>query len=192
MTVETITPVCGLRPITAYGIRNAQHVTSSFILPTTALHIDKPPCTALSKMAISDFSMARQFLHLTIFLLVYSASTSTVTGRKPGNLTLGYLPALKGDAQYLQGFVISGAISYAIDQINNDSYLLPNHHLNLIWADTHADSFHGTRELTQLWKDGAVAFFGPEDECEKEAFVAAAWDLPMISYVCSTYLIYSL
>ncbi|OQV14132.1 Guanylate cyclase 32E [Hypsibius exemplaris] len=107
--------------------------------------------------------------------------------RKPYNITLGYLTAIKGseNAQFRQGLVISGAISYAIDQINNNSNLLPNHHLNLIWADTHADSFYGTRELTTLWASGAVAFFGPEDTCEKEAFIAAAWDLPMISYKCS-------
>lgn len=30
---------------------------------------------------------------------------------------------------------------------------------------------------------GAVAFIGPDDTCSSEALVAAAWNLPMISYV---------
>ncbi|XP_055334707.1 receptor-type guanylate cyclase Gyc76C-like [Paramacrobiotus metropolitanus] len=107
---------------------------------------------------------------------------------KPFNLTLGYLTAIQGSdtaAAFRQGVVISGAISYAIDQINNRTDLLPYHHLNLIWNDTETDPSIGTKVLTSLWKQGAVAFFGPEDTCEKEAFIAAAWNLPMISYKCS-------
>lgn len=112
-------------------------------------------------------------------------SGSLIIARKPYNLTLGYLTAIQGssNAAFRQGLVISGAISYAIDQINNNTDLLPYHHLNFIWNDTEADSSKGTRALTNLWKQGAVAFFGPEDTCEKEAFIAAAWNLPMISYV---------
>lgn len=35
----------------------------------------------------------------------------------------------------------------------------------------------------ELWKQGAVAFIGPEDSCQTEAMMAASINLPMISYV---------
>lgn len=37
--------------------------------------------------------------------------------------------------------------------------------------------------MTQMRDRGAVAFIGPDDTCSSEALVAAAWNLPMISYV---------
>lgn len=101
------------------------------------------------------------------------------------NITIGYLTVDK-TAVFMrgkQGRVISGAISYAIELINNDTSLLPRHRLKMIWGDTMADTLVGTRLLTQQWRQGAVAFIGLEDSCSVEATVAAAWNLPMVSYV---------
>lgn len=39
------------------------------------------------------------------------------------------------------------------------------------------------RVMTEMRDNGTVAFIGPEDTCRSEALVAAAWNLPMISYV---------
>ena len=77
-------------------------------------------------------------------------------------------------------------MSLAVNDVNSDPTILAGHQLNFIWSDNQADTLVGTRELTMQWKRGAVAFFGPEDSCDVEARVAAAWNLPMISYV-STY-----
>lgn len=101
------------------------------------------------------------------------------------NVTIGYLTVDK-TAIFMrgkQGRVISGAISYAIELINNDTTILPKHRLKMIWGDTMADTLVGTRLLTHQWRQGAVAFIGLEDSCSVEAKVAAAWNLPMISYV---------
>lgn len=101
------------------------------------------------------------------------------------NITIGYLTVVK-TVKYIrgrQGKIISGAISYALKLINEDPNLLPNYHLSLIWNDTKAETLLGTKQLTEQWKSGAVAFIGLEDSCSVEARVAAAWDLPMISYV---------
>ena len=86
----------------------------------------------------------------------------------------------------LQGRVISGAMTYAIRKINSDPGLLAGHKLFFVWADTHADTLQSTKSLTHQWREGAVAFFGPEDSCDVEARVAASWNLPMISYVSRT------
>lgn len=37
--------------------------------------------------------------------------------------------------------------------------------------------------MTEMRDNGAVAFIGPDDTCYSEGLVAAAWNLPMISYV---------
>jgi guanylate cyclase len=39
------------------------------------------------------------------------------------------------------------------------------------------------RVMTEMRDNGTVAFIGPDDTCRSEALVAAAWNLPMISYV---------
>lgn len=39
------------------------------------------------------------------------------------------------------------------------------------------------RVMTEMRDNGTVAFIGPDDTCYSEALVAAAWNLPMISYV---------
>ena len=82
----------------------------------------------------------------------------------------------------IQGRLISGAITLAVNEINNDD-LIPGHKINMIWADTRANSLLATRFLAEQWRDGAVAFFGPEESCTVEARVAASFQLPMISYV---------
>lgn len=38
--------------------------------------------------------------------------------------------------------------------------------------------------MTEMRDSGSIAFIGPDDTCSSEALVAAAWNLPMISYVC--------
>jgi hypothetical protein len=43
------------------------------------------------------------------------------------------------------------------------------------------------RVMTEMRDNGTVAFIGPEDTCRSEALVAAAWNLPMISYVSLGY-----
>ena len=38
--------------------------------------------------------------------------------------------------------------------------------------------------MTQMWQNENVSvFIGPDDKCTNEALVAAAWNIPMISYV---------
>lgn len=100
-------------------------------------------------------------------------------------ITVGYLTA-ESSKRYIknkQGRIISGAMKFAVEKINRDPTLLVGHKLEFTWRDTMAETLHGTLQLTELWKLGAQAFFGPEDSCDVEARVAAAWNLPMISYV---------
>lgn len=39
------------------------------------------------------------------------------------------------------------------------------------------------RVMTEMRDNGTIVFIGPDDTCSSEALVAAAWNLPIISYV---------
>ena len=49
--------------------------------------------------------------------------------------------------------------------------------------DNKADTLESLRGMTEQYTAGAVAFIGPEDTCEREARLAAAWNIPMIAFV---------
>ncbi|XP_076366164.1 receptor-type guanylate cyclase Gyc76C-like isoform X2 [Tachypleus tridentatus] len=118
----------------------------------------------------------------SLFIFVMLALPTSVIQE---NFTVGYLANFRGyNNPNRQGLVISGAISYALQKINRDK-LLGNNTLHLIYNDTLGEVLTGTKAVLQQWNRGVIAFFGPEDSCDKEAAVAAAVNLPMISYKCA-------
>ncbi|XP_072943508.1 receptor-type guanylate cyclase Gyc76C-like isoform X2 [Epargyreus clarus] len=106
---------------------------------------------------------------------------------KKYNITVGYLPSIKGELRDRQGLAISGALSLALEDINNSTELLPDVNLLLEWNDTRCDTVIATKLLTDMSCSGVVAFFGPEGRCQTEAVIAQSRNLPMISYKCSDY-----
>jgi class 3 adenylate cyclase/ABC-type branched-subunit amino acid transport system substrate-binding protein len=101
-------------------------------------------------------------------------------------IKIGYLTNIHGrNNQERQGIVISGAITYAISKVNKDLTKLGGRRIELIANDTEGQTLLGTSALLHQWRQGAVAFFGPEDSCEVEATIASAINLPMISYKCA-------
>ncbi|XP_008543533.1 receptor-type guanylate cyclase Gyc76C [Microplitis demolitor] len=110
-----------------------------------------------------------------------------IASRKPQNLTVGYLTAIKGGLKERQGLAISGAMSMAIDEINNDPNILPNVRLVMRWNDTKGETVEATKAMIDMICEGVAAFFGPEGNCFVEATVAQSRNIPMISYKCSDY-----
>ncbi|XP_039746602.1 receptor-type guanylate cyclase Gyc76C-like isoform X2 [Pararge aegeria] len=106
---------------------------------------------------------------------------------KKFNITIGYLPSITGERRDRQGLAISGALSMALEDVNNSTKLLPDVKLLLKWNDTRCDTVTAIRMLTDMTCSGVVAFFGPEGRCHTEAIVAMSRNLPMISYKCSDY-----
>lgn len=101
-------------------------------------------------------------------------------------IKVGYLTNIHGRSHpQRQGIVISGAITYAISRVNKDATRLKGKQIELIANDTEGQTLTGTSAILHQWRQGAVAFFGPEDSCEVEAAVASAINLPMISYKCA-------
>lgn len=83
------------------------------------------------------------------------------------------------------GSTISGALVVAIDEINNNPKLLPNHTLKYIWGNTCGNDTQSTRMFMEHWQAGARLFIGPEKTCKTEASMASAQNLPIISYRCN-------
>ncbi|XP_059618023.1 guanylate cyclase 32E-like [Phlebotomus argentipes] len=100
------------------------------------------------------------------------------------NITIGFL------ASYVHTKVVLGALPLAVEAVNRDSSLLPGHRLLFRPVDIgkpSASSYRAQpiRAMTQMRDEGVAAFIGPDDSCTTEALIAAAWNLPMISYKCT-------
>ena len=84
------------------------------------------------------------------------------------------------------GRAISGALSYAIEQVNNCSCLLPNINLNFVHTDTQGKQNISTEALVDMLFEDTAAFFGPEGpDCSTEAMVAGSKNRAIITYNCA-------
>ena len=102
-------------------------------------------------------------------------------------LTIGLL------SSYGMSKVALGAIPLAIEAINSDPNLLPNHTLQFVSADignpvgNDGLAMLAIRRMTEMRDyNHTIAFIGPDGQCSAEALVAAAWNVPMITYVSKT------
>lgn len=120
---------------------------------------------------------------LLLSTVLSSCAPGTYGSQNKTILTVGYLTAAKGELKDRQGLAISGALTMALDEINNSKNILPNVQLDLRWNDTRGETVVATRAITEMICDGVAAFFGPEGPCHTEAIVSQSRNIPMISYV---------
>ncbi|XP_045542882.1 guanylate cyclase 32E [Papilio machaon] len=102
--------------------------------------------------------------------------------------TLGYLTGSQrrpGDFTYERpGRVISGAISMAVDEVNEKLLGTMGHSLEFIVAETYGQEEVSIKQVAALWASNVSAFIGPQETCVHEGRMAAAFNLPMVSYFC--------
>lgn len=120
---------------------------------------------------------------LVLGALLLAPVESDAARVKPVNLTIGYLPTITGDQRDKQGLSISGAITYALEQIREKSLLPDGVTLTLQHNDTRSDLLFTTKALTEMMCGDVVAVFGPENTCNVEATITSAWNRLMISHV---------
>lgn len=98
---------------------------------------------------------------------------------------IGFLPALSANKGQNKHFV--GAFQFALEHINKEWESL-GYRINSTTVDNKADTLESIRGMTSLYLNGTIAFIGPEDTCAIEAKLAAAWNVPMIAFVCENYI----
>ncbi|XP_064623318.1 guanylate cyclase 32E-like [Lineus longissimus] len=129
--------------------------------------------------------------YIVFILIFFLGSRDYVILVKADNFTLGYIPTLtflgetSKNLMSIPGRLISGAMTLALDDINNSTTILAGHNLRMMFMDNANDDLISINALSLMWKNGAVAFIGPENRCKTESKVAAAWDLPIVSFKCN-------
>ncbi|XP_063601138.1 guanylate cyclase 32E-like [Penaeus indicus] len=100
------------------------------------------------------------------------------------NITIGFL------SSFTYNKLALGALPLAVEDVNNDRNLLPGKRLVFEVADVGNSNLEALaalsiRRMTTMRDKGHLVFIGPDDNCANEALVAAAWNLPMITYKCA-------
>lgn len=92
---------------------------------------------------------------------------------------------MTGELSFAAAFLV------AVDTINNSSMGF-NFTLSIDWNDTRCSELVGIKAMSQQLTRSVHAFIGPGNEsfCATSARVAAAWNIPMISYVSWYHLCY--
>ncbi|XP_037807798.1 speract receptor isoform X2 [Lucilia sericata] len=123
---------------------------------------------------------------LAIFILNLIDFKISVRGEK---FTLGYLTGSQrspGNLDYQKpGITISGAITLAVKEVNEEKLKTLGHSLDFIVAETYGDEVNSIKQTASLWTKQIVAYIGPQETCIHEGRMAAAFNLPMISYYCT-------
>jgi hypothetical protein len=101
--------------------------------------------------------------------------------------TLGYLTGSQrrpGDHGYSRpGLSISGAISLAVKELNAGPMGKRGHRLEFVVPDTYGEELASIAHTADMCTKKVAAYIGPQETCVTEARMAAAFNLPMISYV---------
>ncbi|XP_037521917.2 guanylate cyclase 32E [Rhipicephalus sanguineus] len=127
-------------------------------------------------------------LQRAIAILLVILSRRSAYTRTNETIVLGYLTGsqrLPGDRSYRRpGLAISGALTLAVDKVNLRAPLMGGRRLDVLIAETFGRERHSVLQTARLWRQNVSAFIGPQETCVHEAFLAAALNLPMVSYFC--------
>ncbi|KAL1497780.1 hypothetical protein ABEB36_008678 [Hypothenemus hampei] len=122
-------------------------------------------------------------------LLLVAVICSIFNEINSDTFTIGYLTGSQrrpGDREYSRpGLTISGAISLAVEEVNRGPLAKLGHQLDFIVAETYGEEIISVQKTADLWTRNVSAYIGPQETCEHEAFMAAAFNVPMISYFCT-------
>ena len=78
----------------------------------------------------------------------------------------------------------AAAFKIAVDRVNNDRALLPNHEIKFVYNDTKLQESKSIKAMyEQLNKHNVSAFVGFGWSCHSAALIATAVNVPIISYV---------
>ncbi|CAK9821911.1 Guanylate cyclase 32E [Anthophora retusa] len=123
------------------------------------------------------------------YLLLTAIHVLLDNGADGETFTLGYITGSKrrpGDLEYQRpGYRISGAISLAVEEVNAGELGRRGHKLDFLVAETYGEEETSILMTADLWTKNISAYIGPQETCVHEGRMAAAFNLPMISYFCT-------
>ncbi|XP_055533720.1 guanylate cyclase 32E isoform X2 [Wyeomyia smithii] len=125
-------------------------------------------------------------MFVAIVVIVLTSFTVMIGGDV---FTVGYITGSQrrpGDREYARpGLQISGAITLAMEEVNELFFSKHGHKLQFEVAETYGEEISSIRKTADLWTKDVIAYIGPQETCVHEGRMAAAFNLPMISYFCT-------
>lgn len=120
-----------------------------------------------------------------LFLLVLNSFFSSIHGLKTSKLRLGFLYPLSNNNLWYIHIPFASAFTIALDAVNESSSLLQSTELTFLWNDTKCEDTVALKAMTEQFGQGVDAFIGPGNSsyCATAGRLAAAWNIPMVSYV---------
>ncbi|XP_064641678.1 speract receptor-like isoform X2 [Lineus longissimus] len=131
----------------------------------------------------------RIIFNATCVLCVFFQLLHLSAGKE--DIKIGYImgadlkEGVSPESYYRPGKRTSGAVQLAIDEINNSTEWLPDHRLTLVVKDTYGNEEYSIKHTISLKWQNVSVIIGPQDTCQYEGRIAAAYNLPMISYYCN-------
>lgn len=127
--------------------------------------------------------LLRTILYASILFYLTSIQTSMESNKKRDVFVVLLYPFTSCDYLITVDLPFAAAFLVAAETVNNSSLL--EFTLSVDWNDTRCSELVGISAMTEQRVRGVHAFIGPGNQsyCATAARVAAAWNLPMISYV---------
>ena len=129
-------------------------------------------------------AVGNRLVRTALFIALFFSCASQLEAKK--NFTLGFLlpyhstlnfPGHYSAESYAQALLI------ALNDIRKDKTLLPNVNLKWVMNKTECNELKAIRQQFYMLKNKVDAFFGPGCHCVTAGRNAAAFNIPMMSYV---------
>ena len=122
------------------------------------------------------------FTYLVIVITMFSFLTQYVSTR---DIKLGIL--IPWSAKSLNGNRVAGAVTRAIDDINNNTNILNNTFVTFVHRNSGCSSTLGVGGAMDLYSTNIDAYVGPlcSEACISAGMISTYKSVPMISYGCS-------
>lgn len=124
-----------------------------------------------------------QRLFILGFFLLYYCSLSTGKEFKIGLLIPYKTVAPHVGNDFMKGENFAAAITIAIQDLNSNPSILPGHNITFTWEDSKCEELLTIRQEFKMINSRISAIIGPGCNCKVAARNAAAFHVPMISYV---------
>ncbi|CAH3039755.1 unnamed protein product [Pocillopora meandrina] len=84
-----------------------------------------------------------------------------------------------------KGESFAAAMTIAVERLNADPTILADYNVTFVWKDTKCDELIAVYEQLNQINSGVQAFIGPGCNCQTAARNAAAFNMSIISFMCS-------